>query len=332
MLVRIIKWDYPNLRRQTPGGSLVWDGITFTEDPVEVCDHVLVLNHATEPVRVTCSPDRIWGVIGEPPTNFRKPLHRGIPCYSRVYTQDPDRRGARYVHAHGALPWRVERSYDELVAAPPPEKPLGLSCVTSSLNFLPGHGERLAFLDRLRTAGVALDVFGRGLRPIADKWDVVAPYRYSLALENFSGPYYWSEKIIDPLLAWSMPIYYGCTKLDDWLPPESFVQLDIRDPDAPARVQEIVASDLWLRNRNAIAEARRRILDELQLFPYMAGEIRRLLAERGESLRPPRPVWIDVFPDRRERGRLALRNACRRVLHAVGSPRLLALARHISPD
>src|SRR5947209_3257678 len=149
MLVRIIKWDYPGLQKQTPAGALIWDGITFTEEPVERCDHVLVLNYATERTRVICSPDRVWALIGEPPTDFRHSLHRALPVYARTYMQDPRQHGARYVHSHGGLPWRVNKSYDELVAMTPPDKPRALSWITSDVVILRGHVERLAFLERL---------------------------------------------------------------------------------------------------------------------------------------------------------------------------------------
>ena len=268
-----------------------WDGISFTEDPVDECDHVVILNRAPKPVRVHCSPDRIWAIMQEPPPD---PMHRGLACYARVFTADVNLRKRRYVHSPLALPWHVNRTYDELRDMPVPEKPHPLSWITSSKHHRPGHKPRLAFLDRLKGA-VEFDLFGRGFRPIEDKWDGLAPYRYSLAVENFSGPYYWTEKLADCFLAWTMPIYFGCTNLADYFPPESYVSIDIRDQDAPERVRETIASDLWLRNRDAIAESRERVLERFQLFPFLAGEIERFLAKEGGRLRPPRQVRIDVW-------------------------------------
>lgn len=306
MLVRIIKnWDWPDLPRQTPGGSMCWDGIQFTEEPVAECDHVLILNHALEPIRVRCSPDRIWAIMQEPPTEVGYTMHRGLRCYARVFTQDAGRRGARYVHSQPALPWHVQKTYDELRSAAAPEKPRKLSWITSNLAWLPGHQRRMAFLGRLRDS-VDFDLFGRGFNPIEDKWDGLAPYRYSLAVENFSGPDYWTEKIADCFLAWSMPIYFGCTNLADFFPAESYVAADIRDPDAPQQVRRVIESDLWWRRRDAIDEARRRVLERYQLFPYMAEHIRTFLAQSGSRLRPPREITIGIWPDRRERLRLAL--------------------------
>lgn len=138
-----------------------------------------------------------------------------------------------------------------------------------------GHVLRMAFLDNLVSIdpGV-LDLYGRGgfsgrhyCGEVDDKWDGLADYRYSLAIENYHGPNYFSEKITDALLAWCMPIYWGCTNLEEYLPADSFVRIDIEDDDAPERVREIVNSDLRKQNIDAIAEARRRLLDEYQIWP-----------------------------------------------------------------
>jgi hypothetical protein len=117
---------------------------------------------------------------------------------------------------------------------------------------------------------VKFDLFGRGFQPVADKWDGLAPYRYSIAVENHSGPDYWTEKIVDCFLAGTMPIYFGATNIADYFPADSFVWLDIDDPNAPRRVAEIVRSDLAERHREAVAEARRRVLEEHNFFPRFA--------------------------------------------------------------
>jgi hypothetical protein len=88
---------------------------------------------------------------------------------------------------------------------------------------------------------------------------------------------------------------------------ESIVSIDARDPDAAERVREAIESDLWLRRRDAIAEARRRVLERYQLFPYMAAHIRSFLAEPGSQPRAPQPILIRPDP------RMPLRQRCRTV-------------------
>ncbi|MGC4071988.1 MAG: glycosyltransferase family 10 [Nibricoccus sp.] len=295
-LVRIVKsWTKPDLLRQTPGGTGVLNDIRFTLDPVERCDYLIVLNHVPEKISVEVPPENIWCFIQEPPLSAYRCFEKGFPHYSRVFTQDPRLRGRKFVHTHGSLPWHVGRSYDELRASPPPEKTKDLAWITSNLGAHKGHRLRLQFLDRLRKSDVPFDLFGRGFNPVADKSDGLAAYRYAIAVENHSCPDYWTEKIADCYLAGAMPIYFGATNLKEFFPAGSFVWLDITDPDAPRRVAEIIASDQAEKNRDAIAEARRRVLEDHNLFPRLARLIADDLANRPKPA--SRHVELPHIPD-----------------------------------
>ncbi|MBN1680163.1 MAG: hypothetical protein JW966_07715 [Anaerolineae bacterium] len=275
MVVRIIKdWDVPDLLRQTPGQTGWWDDITFTIDPVDQCDYVVVLNRSPQPVRVTCPPQHIWQITQEPPFAENAWRYAEQDVYYRMVVVNPNLQGEKYVHDQPALPWHVNRTYDELKTAPVPEKTRTLSWVTSNKTWVPGQRDRMAFLDAIRGT-VEFDLWGKGFTLIPDKWDGLAPYRYSLAIENYSGPYYWSEKLADCFLSWTMPIYYGCTHIEDYFPPESMVRININNPDeAIATIQDVVHGDRYERHRDAIAEARRLVLERYQLFPFLAGQIR----------------------------------------------------------
>lgn len=295
-LVHIAKsWPNPDLRRQTPGHKCVWGDCQFTLDTVERCDYLVVLNHIPRDMTVEVAPERIWAVMQEPPLPAYRCFEKGFRYYNRIITQDLRLQERKIIHSHGSLPWHVARSYDELTAMARPEKTRDLSWITSNLGMHKGHRLRLQFLDRLKAAAVPFDLFGRGFQPLPDKWDGIAPYRYAIAVENHSCEHYWTEKIADCFLAWTMPIYFGATKLADYFPAESYVWLDITDPAAPQRVAEVVRSNLAEKNRDAIAEARRRVLDEHNLFPRLA----RLIAEDLRSSRSslPRKLHLPYVPD-----------------------------------
>jgi hypothetical protein len=282
-LVRIVKsWSTPDLLRQTPGGAGVWSDVRFTLDPVERCDYLAILNHVPEPITVEVPRQNIWCFIQEPPLPAYRCFEKGFRHYHRVFTQDRRLRGPKFIQSHGSLPWHVGKSYDELAASSLPPKTKTLAWITSNLGAHRGHRLRLQFLERLRSCGVPFDLFGRGFNPVADKWDGLAPYRYAIAVENHAGPDYWTEKIADCFLAGAMPIYFGATNLTSYFPAGSFVWLDIDDPAAPQRVAEIIASDLAEKNHDALREARRRVLDEHNLFPRLA----RLIAEDRQISRP----------------------------------------------
>lgn len=200
-------------------------------------------------------------------------MHRGRDHYARIYTQDSGLTGSRYIHSQPVLPWHVNRDYDWLISAPVPEKVKQLSWVTSSKTRFKGHRDRMGFLSRIR-GSLQFDLYGRGFLEIADKWDGLAPYRYSLAIENYSNPWYWTEKIADCFLTWTMPIYYGCNEISHYFPSESYIQIDIHDPSAIDQVREIISSDLWDNSLGAIHEARKAVLNRHQIFPFLVNEIR----------------------------------------------------------
>ena len=295
-IVRIAaRWGKdPTLFRATPGRSGIWAGRRFTDDAVDPCDYLLVLNRPIRRFRVTCPPDRVWAVMMEPPNEEYKSWHLGDRSYARLYTNDPSARGAGVIHSHPCLTWSVDRDYDFLLKCEPPEKPCALSWIISNRALSAGHRKRLSFIPRL-AGQVDFDLYGRGFAPLADKWDGLAGYRYSVAVENFANPHYWTEKLSDCFLAWTMPIYYGCTNITEYFPAESLIRVDIDDPEAPAKIRDAVRSKAWLRNREAIAHARDLVLHRYQFFAFMSTEIdtiERLPAERLPATRPPARLTV----------------------------------------
>ena len=223
---RVFKfWPYPDLRWQTPGRSGRWREVQYLFDESGSCDYTIIHGSAGSMRWTRCPPSNVWLLIGEPPSERMLHLHEPTPGIRRVYTTDATRKAGRFVLSQPGLPWHVQRDFDFLDTLAPMPKVRELSWVTSDRADTEGHRLRMAFLQRLR-AGVEFDLFGRGFDPIADKWDGLAPYRYSIAFENFANSHYWSEKVMDCFLAWTMPIYYGCTALEQFFPAESFVRID----------------------------------------------------------------------------------------------------------
>lgn len=274
MLVRIIKnWTTPNLMRQTPGTLGRWGDICFTFDEVEECDAVVVLNHVTAPARFHCSPDNVWALMQEPYIGgVFDWIMEGHKQYGRVFTHHPPSGSKRekYIRCQPAVPWHVNRSYDQLKLLNVTGKRKDLSWITSNLNVFPGHRVRMDFLEFLKIRNLRMDLYGKGINFIEDKWDGLAPYRYSLAIENSSGPDYWTEKIADCFLTWTVPIYYGCTNLEEYFPTASFIRIDINEPErAYDTIMSTMTDDDWQARLPALEEARRLVLDRYQFFPQL---------------------------------------------------------------
>ena len=274
-LIRIAKdWDWPDLLRQTPGGKGIWDGIRFSTDDVEECDALVMLNNRMKhPVHAKCPKGRVWALMQEPyAKGFTDWMAEGHEPFDRVYTNYLPTLDPKYIASQPAIPWHVNRTFDELTTCNIPEKTRPLSWVVGNCRDLPGHMKRLVFLRTVQDEkDLDIDLYGRAVRYIDDKWDGLAQYRYSIAAENTSWPDYWTEKIADCFLTWTVPIYYGCCNLEKYFPADAFIRIDIEKPkEAIEIIKRTLREDDWNRRVPALEEARRRVLYEYQIFPMLA--------------------------------------------------------------
>lgn len=300
MLIRVVKnWTYPDLFRQTSGGDGVWGNIRFTQEPVDECDALLVLNELREDLTVRCPPENVWAIFQEPYyPNFFPWMKEGHCQFSRVYTHRPPNTDLRYRASHPLVPWHVGKTYSELISAELPlnKKSNHIVWVTSASQELPGHLNRYEFYRFLKSLHWPdLDIMGRGIRPIEDKWDFLAHSRYAIAVENHYAPNYWTEKIADCWLADALPFYYGCPNLENYFPAKSFIRIDLENfASAAQMIRRIVDSGEYENRLPAIREARELILNRYQFFPFMANE---LCSNRQNS--PPVTLNLSSFKQSR---------------------------------
>ena len=273
--------------RQTPGKRGIWDGLQFTTDPVDKCDFVLMLNNnmKTES-RVTCPPKNVWALMQEPYVKgFTDWMVEGHECFSKVYTHHVPSGSSKYRVSPPAIPWHVNRSFDQLVAMNIPAKTKAFSWIVGNARDLPGHLKRLSFLKFIqKNMPQDIDLYGRAVQYIDDKWDALAPYRYSLAIENTRGPDYWTEKLADCFLTWTIPIYYGCTNLEEYFPGEAFIKIDIGEPEKAADIiKSVIQNDDWKKRLPALEKARELVLYRYQLFPHLSELIRPYSVSNGRE-------------------------------------------------
>jgi hypothetical protein len=297
ILVRIVKdWDWPDLMRQTPGQKGIWGNIQFTVQSVPECDYVIVLNNRMKrDTPVACPPEHIWAIMQEPYyKGFTDWMLEKHGSFAKVFTHHRAVYGDdRHIPSPPALPWHVNRTYDQLISATIPEKSRNLSWIVGDALDLPGHLRRRSFLEQIKKdPSLDLDLYGKEIHFIADKWDGLAPYRYSLAVENTSGPDYWTEKIADCFLTGTVPLYYGCTNLEDYFPQGAFIRIDIGKPaESLAEIKRILTEDDWEHRIPALKEARELVLNRYQFFPYVSDLIHSEHSPGGEK----KPLTIPAY-------------------------------------
>lgn len=277
--------------RRFPNREPIWGKCQFIFDPdCSEYDWLVVyddLPRNRNSEELACPPQNTLLLTGEPSsiTYYGKSF---LKQFGQVLTSQEPRalKHPNAIRRQAGLLWYYGGSdkrgtFDSLAAARPPQKHRMLStvCSTKAMRHTL-HSLRLHFTKRLIEELPELDVFGYGMGYLNNKADAIDPYRYHLVIENHSCPHHWTEKLADAYLGYSLPIYFGCTNLDEYFPPESYIMLDIRDfPQALKTLKELLASNEYEKRLPAIIEARRRILEEYATFPLLA----RLITERGNK-------------------------------------------------
>ena len=118
------------------------------------------------------------------------------------------------------------------------------------------HWRRHEFMKQLMDTLPEIDVYGRGARPLDDKAEALDAYRYHVAIENFIGPHHWTKKLADAFLGLALPFYCGCPNATDYFPAESFIPLDLKDPEGAARIiRQAISDNEYEKRLPAIIEA-----------------------------------------------------------------------------
>jgi len=288
------------LLKQTPHASGVWGDVQFTIDRVDRCDFLLIADLPNAAIRVTVPPENVWSFVIEPPNTTFKHLNERKQNIARVYTADPTRTAEGYVRTFVPIDWFIGKSFDELVTAEIPTKSKHACMVMSNMTSLEGHRKRMAFLQKLncmRSDKFSLrayiqktpkfDLYGRGFRPFQCKWDISCAYRKCIVIENHSNSLYWSGKLADAYLAYCLPVYFGCTRINDFFPKESVITIDINSSSIVKEMIEILSTDDWGARLEAIKTARDRVLYEYNFFPFFAREIANAPTGQARELTIP---------------------------------------------
>ncbi len=128
----------------------------------------------------------------------------------------------------------------------PRDKSRMISLIASSKKDTTGHKLRHAVVDWVRDSGQEVDVMGRGYTPFDEKSDGLAPYRYSIVIENVREANYFSEKLLDAVFCDTVPIYWGCPNLDRFIDPDGIIQC-VSEEDVRRAVQAASESDFQAR-------------------------------------------------------------------------------------
>ena len=271
-------YDFPtNMLRQTPEQNGQWLDLQFYFEAIEDCDYLICLNPPKRDIETKVPIEKRWLFIQEPYSKNTQWYSKVFKYFGKVYIPFWNRRYPNFVLSQTCLPWHLNKSYDNLKSLPPGPKKNNISAIVSNMQTLPFQKKRLAFLKNLESnSDFQFSWYGKGIKYIEQKFDGLYPYRYSFALENTSNDHYWTEKIADCFLAWTIPIYAGCKNISDYFPENSFIPIDLDDfKGTKAKLRYLSQSNYWEENLIALQKARTLVLDEYQLFPFLSNLIQK---------------------------------------------------------
>lgn len=105
----------------------------------------------------------------------------------------------------------------------PHEKTKLVSIITSNKKQVPEHHKRHQIIAKY---GRAMDVFGRGYTPIEPISKGLNDYMFHIALENQKRDLHFSEKLINPLMTYTVPIYSGMPSIGKYFDTRGMILFD----------------------------------------------------------------------------------------------------------
>ena len=110
---------------------------------------------------------------------------------------------------------------------------------------------------------------------------------------------YWTEKIADAILAYTVPIYCGCKNIDAYFPSEAMISLNINDEQGSIALINNVLNDskrIYQEKLPFLKEARNRLLFKYNLFPFVKSYIDKYVDLDCDEYRSVLIKPYDTYP------------------------------------
>ena len=254
-------------------GNYTWGKVTLVldDDP----DYFVVVNAPPKNI----NPDPSKTII------FRMEPHMGKnKGWGEWSRPDPDKffKVCYHEDEYNNNEWHLSKTYTELKEMKiVKDDNLGsvLSTVLSDKYRDPGHIKRVDFVKYLDSKDFPVHVFGnnkweyanyKGSLPPHEKDNAMFPYKYAFNVENHRIKNYYTEKLIDGIMAECLVFYSGCHNVRDYIDKKAFVYLELSNFEKDyEKIKKAIEENWWEKRLPYIRKAKAKILDHLQFFPRL---------------------------------------------------------------
>ncbi len=272
------------MAKKVTESGLEWNNIILVKDGKDADYHVIINKPLLESkvpenktIVFTMEPDCEWANHWTNWYSSRKNFLR-FCNHGRYFNNNEWHLGSNWS--------KLSTNSDELFLG----KKDGFSTVVSSLYEMDGHKKRIDFMKHVEKNWSSLgcqgplDIFGRDNKHefknyrgslVSHNKDLgLFPYKYTFISENCELENYFTEKIIDPILAETLCFYWGCPNLSDFIDPQAFIVLDLEDFDASLKIiKSSIENNEWEKRLPIIRKEKKKLLDHYSFFPRIEGII-----------------------------------------------------------
>lgn len=104
------------------------------------------------------------------------------------------------------------------------QKERDISFCSSRKRMCYEHIKRMELAQQLQSKIDCMGTYNGG--PRVSTYDIYAPYRFSVVLENYKDDWWFSEKICNAFANKCVPIYWGATKIDELFDARGIIQCE----------------------------------------------------------------------------------------------------------
>ena len=257
-------------KKMSQDGQGRWGNLQLTTDS-DVADFFVIINSTKE--------------YHEPHRSIVFHMEPFIPKRSDIWgkwslvSSPPYLNVMSHERSYNNIEWHIGRTYEDLRYNVLPDKDYeyNISTVLSSKTIDPGHKLRTKFVLYAQDY-INIQVFGddlgykhyKGKLPYHQKDNALFPYKYTFNAENNSIDNYFTEKLIDGILAECVVFYWGCPNISLYVDPCCYIKLPLEDTKKSLEIVLRSIQERSLEKRiDVIRREKKKILDTMQFFPRL---------------------------------------------------------------
>jgi len=231
-----------------------WKDMFLVKD--EIYDYIIIFNHSNDE-----NFDKSKAILFqcEPISTRRWWKYPDLDKYYRVHDTD---------HFFNFVTPHVFTPYNKIIKDKLNKDKLFCGIV-SDYESLEGHRLRKRFINDYLSKIDYYDHYGKGSWQnltnfkglCLNKYECLSKYKYHFNVENSFEKNYFTEKLIDAILAECLCFYDGCTNIEEFIDPSAYIKIDIKNPEKTISIiKECIKNNEYEHRVSHIKQAKHKLL------------------------------------------------------------------------